>query len=109
MRGGCWHRQQSRSEVRGGWSQRHPATSIAPTVGGPPTGGLATTVGVGVGGAVEAASGWLATPKPADTYPLLGVAEGVRRLQRQLAVKPRSCARSCSGDARPPTPPSGGS
>ncbi|HYY82066.1 MAG TPA: hypothetical protein VFD04_23210, partial [Actinomycetes bacterium] len=75
--------------------------TIAPTVGGLPTAGLVTTVSVGSGGAVEAASGWLAAPRPADSYPLIGVAEGVKRLQRQVTVGP-PFVRAELGKGRPP-------
>jgi len=56
--------------------------TIAPAVDGRPTSGFAWTVGVGPGGAVRHASGWLATPEAADTYPLIGVEEGFERLKR---------------------------
>jgi hypothetical protein len=56
---------------------------IDPAVGGQPTSGFSWSVSVGPKGRVTAASGWLATPQPADSYPLIGVAEGVERLKRQ--------------------------
>jgi hypothetical protein len=62
--------------------------AISPAVGGLPTHGLAWTVGVGPKGRVQYASGWLATPEPADTYPLIGVAAGLERLRRQPAFWP---------------------
>ena len=62
--------------------------TISPAVGGLPTHGFAWTVGVGPKGRVQYASGWLATPEPSDTYPLIGVAEGLERLRRQPAIWP---------------------
>jgi hypothetical protein len=62
--------------------------TISPAVGGMPTHGFAWTVTVGPKGSVRFASGWLATPEPADTYPLIGVAEGVERLERQSPFGP---------------------
>jgi hypothetical protein len=62
--------------------------TISPAVGGMPTHGFAWTVTVGPKDSVQFASGWLATPEPADTYPLIGVAEGVERLKRQSAFGP---------------------
>jgi hypothetical protein len=56
--------------------------TIAPAVGGSPTSGFAWTVGVDGQGAVRYASGYLATPAPADTYPLIGVREGFERLKK---------------------------
>ena len=62
--------------------------TISPAVGGMPTHGVAWTVTVGAKGSVQFASGWLATPEPADTYPLIGVAQGLERLKRQSAFGP---------------------
>jgi hypothetical protein len=67
-------------QVGDGWAAR--TVTIAPAVGGQPTAGFAWTVTVGARGVVQGASGYLATPVPADTYPLIGVAEGFQRLQR---------------------------
>jgi hypothetical protein len=53
-----------------------------------PTHGFAWTVTVGPKGRVQFASGLLATPEPADTYPLIGVAEAIERLKRQSAFGP---------------------
>ena len=47
-----------------------------------PTSGLSWSVGVGAKGVVRHASGFLATPEPADTYPLIGVQEGFERLKK---------------------------
>jgi hypothetical protein len=70
----------ARVEVGDGYAGR--TVTIDPAVGGQPTSGFAWTVTVGATGAVRAASGFLATPEPADTYPLIGVAEGFERLKR---------------------------
>jgi hypothetical protein len=73
-------------EVADGYAAR--VVTIAPAVGGLPTHGFSWTVAVGPKGRVQYASGWLATPEPADTYPLIGVAEGLERLRRQPAIWP---------------------
>jgi hypothetical protein len=56
--------------------------TIAPAVDGATTTNFPWTVGVGSKGRVQHASGYLARPEPADTYPLIGVAEGFERLRR---------------------------
>jgi hypothetical protein len=56
--------------------------TIAPAVGGMPTSGFAWTVSVGPKGVVQHASGYLATPEPAGTYPLIGVERGFERLKK---------------------------
>jgi hypothetical protein len=56
--------------------------TIAPAVDGQPTSGLAWRIDVGAKGAVQHASGWLATPAPADTYPLIGVEQGFEQLKK---------------------------
>jgi hypothetical protein len=66
--------------------------TIAPAVGGQPTSGFAWTVGVGANGTVLQAGGWLATPEPADTYPLIGVQEGFERLKKAGPIAPRTPA-----------------
>jgi hypothetical protein len=72
--------------VTDGYAAR--VVTISPAVGGLPTHGFAWTVGVGPKGRVQYASGWLATPEPADTYPLIGVTAGLERLRRQPAYWP---------------------
>ncbi|HYN17556.1 MAG TPA: hypothetical protein VEY96_05680, partial [Actinomycetes bacterium] len=62
--------------------------SIAPSVGGLPTAGFAWRVSVGSKGRIQHASGYLATPVRADTYPLIGVAEGFERLKRIPPIGP---------------------
>jgi hypothetical protein len=69
--------------------------TIAPAVGGMPTSGFAWTVSVGPKGVVQHASGYLATPEPAGTYPLIGVEQGFERLKR---------AGPLGGVARPGSP-----
>ena len=56
--------------------------TIAPAVGDLLTSGFSWTVGVGAKGVVRYASGYLAVPEPADTYPLIGVQEGFERLKK---------------------------
>jgi hypothetical protein len=72
--------------VADGYAAR--VVTIAPAVGGRPTHGVAWTVSVGPKGRVQYASGWLATPQPADTYPLMSEAEGLKRLRERSAFWP---------------------
>ena len=76
--------------VADGFASR--VVTIAPAVGGQPTSGFAWTVTVGATGTVQHASGWLATPEPADTYPLIGVQEGFERLRKAGPLGPRTPA-----------------
>jgi hypothetical protein len=62
--------------------------TISPAVGGQPTSGVAWTVSVGPKGRIQYAGGWLATPRPADTYPLMSEAEGLARLRERSAFWP---------------------
>ena len=66
--------------------------TIDPAVGGQPTSGFGWTVGVGATGTVQHASGFLATPEAADSYPLIGVPEGFERLQKAGPLGPRTPA-----------------
>jgi hypothetical protein len=75
--------------------------TIGPAVGGQPTSGFAWTVSVGANGAVQQANGWLATPEPADTYPLIGVQEGFERLKKAGPIAPRTPADAPSIVAEP--------
>jgi hypothetical protein len=72
--------------VTDGYAAR--TVTIAPAVGGQPTSGFAWTVAVGAKGVVQSAFGFLATPEPADTYPLIGVAEGFERLNKAPQPNP---------------------
>jgi hypothetical protein len=76
----------ARVRVVGSWATR--TVTIDPAVDGTPTSGLAWTVAVGAKGTVQYASGWLATPEPADTYPLIGVQAGFERLQKTRPLVP---------------------
>jgi hypothetical protein len=60
--------------------------TIAPAVGGAPTSGFSWRISVGAKGVVQHASGYLATPEPADTYPLIGVQEGFERLKKSAPL-----------------------
>ena len=60
--------------------------TITPAVGGAPTSGFSWTVSVGAKGVVQHAAGYLATPEPADTYPLIGVEEGFERLKKSAPL-----------------------
>ena len=72
--------------VTGGYATR--TVTIAPAVGGQPTSGFAWRVDVGAKGVVQHASGWLATPAPADTYPLIGVEQGFEQLKKSTPFGP---------------------
>jgi len=76
----------ARVRVVDSWATR--TVTIDPAVDGTPTSGLAWTVAVGAKGTVRYASGWLATPEPADTYPLIGVQAGFERLQKTSRLVP---------------------
>jgi hypothetical protein len=62
--------------------------TIAPAVGGQPTSGFAWRIDVGAKGVVHHASGWLATPAPAGTYPLIGVEQGFEQLKKSAPFGP---------------------
>jgi hypothetical protein len=80
----------ARARVVDSWAAR--TVTIAPAVAGTPTAGLSWTVTVGAGGAVQYASGWLATPEPADTYPLIGVRAAFEQLQKSRPLGPMARA-----------------
>jgi hypothetical protein len=73
-------------KVLDGYAAR--VVTIAPAVGGLPTSGFSWTVSVGPKGRIQYAGGWLATPQPADTYPLMTEAEGLKRLRERPAFWP---------------------
>jgi hypothetical protein len=75
-----------RVRVRDDYATR--TVTIDPAVGGQPTSGFAWTVAVGAGGTVRHATGWLAIPQPADTYPLTGVEAGFEQLKRLPPLGP---------------------
>jgi hypothetical protein len=76
----------ARVRVRDDYATR--TVTIDPAVGGQPTSGFAWTVAVGAGGTVRHATGYLATPQPADTYPLIGVEAGFEQLKRLPPLGP---------------------
>jgi hypothetical protein len=78
----------ARVRVVDSWAAR--TVTIAPAVAGTPTSGLTWTVAVGAKGAGQYASGWLATPQPADTYPLIGVQAGFEQLKKVRPLGPMS-------------------
>jgi hypothetical protein len=78
----------ARVRVVDSWAAR--TVTIAPAVAGTPTSGISWTVTVGANGAVQYASGWLATPQPADTYPLIGVQAGFEQLKKFRPLGPMS-------------------
>jgi hypothetical protein len=55
--------------------------SVTPTIGGVNVASSSWGVDVGPNGSVRSASGWLGEPVAAGDYPLVGLAEGARRLQ----------------------------
>jgi hypothetical protein len=73
-------------KVLDGYAAR--VVTIAPAVGSLPTSGFTWTVSVGPRGRIQYAGGWLATPQPADTYPLMTEAEGLERLRERAAWWP---------------------
>jgi hypothetical protein len=77
--------------------------TIDPAVGGSPTSGFAWRISVAAKG-VQHASGHLATPEPADTYPLIGVAEGYERLKKAPAIGWLRGAEVAPSIARVPCP-----
>jgi hypothetical protein len=76
----------ARVRVRDDYATR--TVTIDPAVGGQPTAGFAWTVAVGAGGTIRHATGYLATPQPADTYPLIGVEAGYEQLKRLPPLGP---------------------
>jgi hypothetical protein len=89
----------ARVRVTPGFAAR--TVTIAPAVGGAPTSGFAWTVAVGARGVVHNASGYLATPEPADTYPLIGVQEGFERLKKAPPLRPLLAAEAPGIDPGP--------
>jgi hypothetical protein len=78
--------------------------TIDPAVDGSPTSGFGWRVSVAAKGVVQHVSGYLATPEPADTYPLIGVAEGYERLRKAPALRTLHGAEVAPAIARAPCP-----
>jgi hypothetical protein len=78
----------ARVRVVDSWAAR--TVTIDPAVEATPTSGITWTVTVGAKGAVRYASGWLATPQPGDTYPLIGVQAGFEQLKKARPLGPMS-------------------
>jgi hypothetical protein len=76
----------ARVRVRDDYATR--TVTVDPAVAGQPTSGFAWTVAVGAGGTIRHATGYLATPQPADTYPLIGVEAGFEQLKRLPPLGP---------------------
>jgi hypothetical protein len=89
----------ARVRVRDDYATR--AVTIDPAVGGQPTSGIAWTVAVGAGGTIRHATGWLATPQPADTYPLIGVEAGFEQLGRLPPLGPLKWAEAPAMEVDP--------
>jgi hypothetical protein len=83
--------------------------TVEPAVGGLPTSGFQLTVTVGPASRIVAAGGWLATPTPADRYPLIGVAQALKRLAAVQVgppvVDPGVPVRCVRGPCPAPAPP----
>jgi hypothetical protein len=90
--------------VTDGYANR--VVTIDPAVGGSPTSGFAWRISVGAKGVIQHVAGHLATPEPADTYPLIGVAEGYERLKKAPALGPLRWAEVAPSIARVPCPAS---
>ena len=97
----------ARVRVTDSWNSR--TVQIDPAVDGTPTSGLTWTVAVGANGAVQHASGWLATPAPADTYPLIGVQAGFEQLKKFRPLVPMARADVPASERRPCRPTGAGS
>jgi hypothetical protein len=97
----------ARVRVTDSWNSR--TVQIDPAVDGTPTSGLTWTVAVGANGAVQHASGWLATPEPADTYPLIGVQAGFEQLKKFRPLVPMARADMPAAERRPCRPTGAGS
>jgi hypothetical protein len=89
----------ARVRVRDDYATR--TVTIDPAVGGQPTSGFAWTVAVAAGGAIRHATGWLATPEPADTYPLIGVEAGFEQLKRLPPLGPLKWAEAPAMEVAP--------
>jgi hypothetical protein len=89
----------ARVRVRDDYATR--TVTIDPAVGGQPTSGFAWTVAVAAGGTIRHATGWLATPRPADTYPLIGVDAGFEQLKRLPPIGPLSWAETPAVEVDP--------
>jgi hypothetical protein len=70
-----------------------------PQVGGLPTIGLTSAVGIGSKGVVQYANGWLGGVERGDSYPLIGTAAGVERLNQDqdmlLRIAPMPACEDC--------------
>jgi hypothetical protein len=95
----------ARVRVVDAWAAR--TVTIDPAVARMPTSGISWTVTVGAGGAIRYASGWLASPQPADTYPLIGVQAGFERLKKARPLGPMSWV-DVPTPVRRPCRPAGG-
>jgi hypothetical protein len=64
------------------------SVSAFPRVGGRPTAGFVWTAGIGAKGEILSATGWLDSPRPGDTYPLISVREALQRLRNRQVPGP---------------------
>ena len=78
--------------------------TIDPAVGGSPTSGFAWRSASAPRAWSSTPPGYLATPEPADTYPLIGVAEGYERLKKAPAIGSLRGAEVAPAIARVPCP-----
>jgi len=96
----------ARVRVVDSWASR--TVTIDPAVDGTPTSGMAWTVTVGAKGEVRYAAGWLATPEPADTYPLIGVQAGFEQLTKARPLQPMTRLAVPAVERRPCRPAGAG-
>jgi hypothetical protein len=92
-------------------SNRGPSSghvAVSPIVDGHPVSGLDWSATVSADGEIIAASGFLARPEPAASYPLIGTTAGLERLKEQTPVpmlgRPE-CAPEENCKVGPPIPP----
>ena len=83
--------------------------TFAPAVGGATASGFSWTVAVGAKGVVQHASGHLATPEPADTYPLISVQAGFEQLKKFRPLVPMARVDVPAVERRPCRPTGAGS
>ena len=96
----------ARVRVADSWASR--TVQIDPAVDGTPTSGMAWTVAVGPKGSVQQASGWLAVPEPAGTYPLIGVQAGFEQLKKFRPLVPMARVDVPATERRPCHPAGAG-
>jgi hypothetical protein len=84
------------------------SVSAFPKVGGVPTSGFLWTAAIGAKGKVLSATGWLASPRAGDVYPLISVQEALQRLRQRQVSGPIIAPDVASPCARTAQPTPGG-